>query len=180
MSADELRVAVTTLTDYDAPDPEQEAVRRRFLELCDGHPDALLRTCRPGHLTASALVVDEQRTATLLTLHAKLGRWFQLGGHCDGEGDLAAVALREAEEESGLEGLRCVEGIADLDIHPIASRSEGDHWHYDARFVVVAPGRRQPVISDESLDLRWVELDEPELELDAGLRRLIARAAGTR
>ena len=68
--------------------------------------DACKRECVPGHVTASALVLDHTGTHALLTLHPRFGRWLQLGGHCeDGDPDIAAAALREASEESGIAGL---------------------------------------------------------------------------
>lgn len=171
----ELRTAIALIESYEPPDDEQGKVRDRFLSFCRAHPDCLDRTCSPGHLTASAVVIDAAHTATLLTFHAKIRRWLQLGGHCDGEGDLRAVALREAREESGVSGLRCLPQIVDLDIHPIEEKG-GRHLHYDARFVVEAPQRDAPIRSAESIDLRWFELDRlDQLALDVGLRRLISR-----
>lgn len=164
---------MTALDAYRPADSTQRAVRDEILEYCRVHPDALWPLARPGHLTASAFVVDATGARTLLTLHRKLGRWLQLGGHCDGEGDLAAVALREATEESGIDGLRCMQGIADLDIQEIPGTGEPSHLHFDVRFLVVAPPGAQARASEESLDLRWFDSDELErLDLDHGLLRL--------
>lgn len=130
----------------------------RFVE---EHADCLLRSCVPGHLTGSAWIVDPARTRTLLTHHLKLDKWLQLGGHADGDGDLAAVALREAQEESGLAGVRLVSAeIFDLDRHLIPARkADPEHYHYDLRFLLEADPREPFVVSSESKDLAWVELD---------------------
>ena len=114
----------------------------------------------PGHFTGSAMVLDESCKKVLLTHHAKLHKWIQLGGHADGDPDLAAVALREAREESGIDDVRL--GLYggrvipfDIDIHRIPeSRSIPSHLHFDMRFVVIASSTSY-VVSDESIDLAW-------------------------
>lgn len=131
----------------------------RYRALIDGHPDATLRTCRPGHLTGSALVVDSVGVNTLLLLHAKFGRWLQPGGHADGNANLAAVALREATEETGIDGLRIWPQPLHLDIHEVDPPGEDPHLHYDVRFLVQAPAGAQPRGNHESRGLRWVPLD---------------------
>ena len=118
-SADDLAVARELLAGFD------DDLGDRYRALIDGHADASLRTCRPGHLTGSALVVDSVGTNTLLMLHAKFGRWLQPGGHADGDANLAAVALREATEETGIEGLRIWPQPLHLDIHEVESTWRG-------------------------------------------------------
>jgi len=147
-----------------------------MLARCRSRSDALWPVARPAHLTASAFVVDADGGSTLLTLHRKLGRWLQLGGHCDGDGDLARGALREATEESGIAGLTCYPQIVDLDIQTIPGRDEPPHLHLDVRFLIVAPRGARPIVSEESIELRWFSVAELEsLHLDDGLRRLAAR-----
>ncbi len=159
---------------FEHRDPAQAAARDQMLAFIDRHDDAAERTCGPGHLTASALVVDASGERGLLTLHKKLGRWLQLGGHCDGNTELAGAALREAIEESGIEDLLIDPVPIDLDIHSIPARpGEPEHLHLDTRFVVWAPASARLRISDESLDLRWVTGRELEtLETDTSVRRL--------
>ena len=145
----------------------------RYRRLIDSHPDACQRTCRPGHLTGSALVVDSAGANTLLMLHAKLGRWLQPGGHADGDANLAAVALREATEETGIDALRIWPQPLHLDIHKVDPPGEDTHLHYDVRFLVQAPADAEPKPNHESTDMRWVPLDAlADLIGDPGLLRL--------
>ena len=174
----ELEVARRELASYETQDAEQEQTRARILEWTVRHANAAERSCLSGHLTASALVVDANFERTLLTLHRKLGRWLQLGGHCDGDTNLKAVAWREALEESGFTPAAISARPIDLDIHEIpARRAEPAHLHLDTRYLVVAPDGAEAIRSDESTDLRWFTRREcSELELDASLRRLIVLA----
>jgi len=155
--------------------PEVEPARQRILEFIDQHPDALHRSCLAGHLTGSALVVDPTRGRTLLMLHRKLGRWFQPGGHADGDANLAGVALREAREETGITGLRVATPAIDLDIHEVPA-PEGTHLHLDVRYLVLAPAGAIAPGNHESLELRWVdEAGLAALDPDPGTVRLVRR-----
>lgn len=156
--------------------PDRAAVRRSMLHHLRDHTDALVRTCRPGHLTGSALVVDPSTRRILVLHHAKLQKWLQPGGHADGDAALDRVALREATEETGIEGLRVVLPAVDLDVHEVRPPKEDAHLHLDVRFLVLAPPGAQEVGNHESTALRWVTLEELDaLSDEDGLRRLAVR-----
>ena len=140
-----------------APDDAQERLRTSYLDHLRRHADGLSRSCVPAHLTASALVVDATREHVLLALHRKGGFWAQLGGHCEpSDGTLSGAALREATEESGIEGLRVLgTGPVDLDAHKLSGAFGSCGEHLDVRYLVIAPPDAQPVVSNESDDVRW-------------------------
>lgn len=145
------------LSDYARRWPDETGIGL-FAELLDDAEDPFGRERLAGHFTASAWLVSADGNRLLMTHHRKLGMWLQLGGHADGERDLVAVALKEAEEESGLSGLRVEPAIFDLDRHWIPEhKGVPGHWHYDLRFVVHAEGE-DFVVSDESHDLAWREI----------------------
>ena len=174
---DDLAAATALVRDFVPRDRVQAVHRRRLLGFAARHPDALHRSCEAGHLTASAWVVNHDATQGLVLLHRKIGRWLQPGGHADGEGSLAAVALREATEETGIDGLLVWTAPVDIDVHLFVNRrrTEPDHLHFDVRFLVCAPRHAAPSGNHESDELTWVardQLDEPELGLDASTRRL--------
>jgi 8-oxo-dGTP pyrophosphatase MutT (NUDIX family) len=113
-----------------------------------------------GHVTGSAWVVNDDYTQVVLVHHAKLDKWVQPGGHCDGEADAANVARREAEEETGLAVEPISAEIFDIDVHEIPEywRTPA-HCHYDVRFLLRADSGQTPVVSDESHAARWFDLD---------------------
>lgn len=168
---------LAALADYGRRWPGERATIVLFTELAAAHADAVAyrRDQFPGHFTGSAWLVSRDGERVLLTHHRKLGRWLQPGGHADGDSDLARVALREAEEESGLSGLLVEPALFDLDRHAIPARGdEPEHWHYDVRFVLRATAGEDFVVSAESHDLAWRRIDElaGDPHADASVRRM--------
>ncbi len=164
------------LAEYGRRWPEEAAVVELFGELIDASDvDPFTRERLTGHFTASSWLVDGTGKRVLLTHHRKLDRWLQLGGHADGDRELPLVALREAEEESGLGGLSVEAEIFDLDRHWIPERGDvPGHWHYDARYVVHVGGNEDYIVSDESHDLQWrtIETIANDPQADESLRRM--------
>jgi 8-oxo-dGTP pyrophosphatase MutT (NUDIX family) len=175
---DDLRAsAAALLAGWAPPDREQERLTRMILDHLATHPDAMWRSCPDGHLTASVLVLDASRTMALFTLHPKVGRWVQLGGHCeDGDADLATTARREALEESGIEDVVLLPGPVDVDIHGLECPRGHPNRHLDVRWLAVAPPGAVATPSDESPDLRWFRLDSPPVDADDSTLRLVRLA----
>lgn len=150
------------LAAYVGRQPEHAALADEFSTLLDDPENPFLRERLAGHFTGSAWLVSADGQRVLLTHHRKLGRWLQLGGHADGDRNLARVALKEAEEESGLSGLVLEDGaLFDIDKHWIPERRDvPGHWHYDARYVVRALGSEQFAVSEESLALAWRNIED--------------------
>jgi len=152
-----------------------ERARAEMLAFVDAHDDALHRSCVLGHLTGSALVVDPSSRHILLLFHAKVQRWLQPGGHADGDGNLAHVALRETQEETGIDGLSVVTPAIDLDIHVFHSAAglEPDHLHLDVRHLVLAPTGAVATSNHESEGMAWVALDDlARYDVDPGTIRM--------
>jgi ADP-ribose pyrophosphatase YjhB (NUDIX family) len=166
---------------YATDNPGERAVVSLFTGFAAAHADAAERSLASGHLTGSAWLVSADGKRVLMTLHRKLNRWLQLGGHADGDVDLARVTLREAEEESGLNGLVVEADIFDLDRHEIPARAnEPAHWHYDVRYVVRAGADENFVVGDESHALAWCDIAAlaADESTDESLRRMARKWLG--
>lgn len=152
---------VNSLINYRTSFSEERLFVSEFLELLK-HPDAFQRFHLPGHITGSSWILDASRKFVLLVHHGTLDRWLQPGGHAEGEENVLNVALREAQEETGVKDFKVLQrDIFDLDIHPIPARKGfPDHLHYDIRFLFEADKKEKIVVSDESHDVAWVAIDE--------------------
>lgn len=145
----------------------EEQTLSRMLAFFTEHSNPFERACIPGHFTGSTWLINKAGDKVALCYHKKLKIWLQLGGHADGCEDLAEVAFKEAQEESGIDDLKfwSEDGnnkpqAFDFDIHTIpANKKDPEHLHLDVRFVIQAKNDNL-VLSDESLDLRWFAFDE--------------------
>jgi 8-oxo-dGTP pyrophosphatase MutT (NUDIX family) len=169
------------LRSYQPLDEREREMRDRFVAFLEAHGAAAFDRALPaGHVTASAWIVDPERTHAVLLHHRKLDRWLQLGGHVDGDPDVRRAALREAREESGLRTLRLVtDHIYDVDVHRIPARgTEPAHDHYDLRFALEADPREPLRGNAESHDVRWIALEALDgYAIDDSVRRLAAKTA---
>jgi 8-oxo-dGTP pyrophosphatase MutT (NUDIX family) len=171
---------------FDDDEARGLATLAAFVARCEA---PFARSTLEGHVTGSAVVVDDAGRALLL-FHARLAIWVQPGGHLDpGETDVALAALREAGEESGLPDLALdLDGdgrprILDVDVHPIPAsekRGEPAHFHHDVCFLArTTRAAEAQHDAAESHGLRWVSAPElPGLTLDPATRRRLRKALG--
>lgn len=152
---------VSALNQYSSSYDDEMIFRDQFLELLVS-PRCFERNHLPGHITGSAFIIDGAGKFALLTHHAKLNKWLQPGGHADGDENIFRVALREAEEETGLTNFSLAhEGLFDIDIHTIPARQDfPEHLHYDIRFLFRASRDEKFTITEESNDLAWIPLND--------------------
>ena len=153
---------IQELATYQSQYSRERAFIPRFISLLTNFHNCYSRTLATGHITASAFITDSNRTHALFTLHRKLNRWLQPGGHADGNENVIEVARKEAQEETGLKSLLLVsEDIFDIDIHEIpANRHNPAHFHYDLRYLFTADPSERLIVSSESHKLAWIAITE--------------------
>jgi 8-oxo-dGTP pyrophosphatase MutT (NUDIX family) len=175
MSRDQL---FSLLKSYLPSDAAEQKMHQDTIAFVQANPDCFERSLTIGHVTASGWVVSPDRTMVLLMHHRKLDKWFQPGGHCDGDPNVAAVAEKEVREETGVENVSLLNtGIFDIDIHLIPANSRDQaHFHYDIRFLFEADPREKLTINFESKDVKWVALDDVEgLNDSDSIMRMVAK-----
>ena len=173
------RTLLVALERHEPADDVERAHVTSVVRLIEGQSQCFARGFfTPGHITASAFVLDEAGRL-LLHHHKKLDRWLQLGGHDEGEQDPRLAALREAREESGIIDLAFSEdAIFDVDVHEIpAHKDQPRHFHHDIRYLLRAPAGAKLMRDDlESNALEFVPLEEARVRLaEASADRVIAK-----
>jgi 8-oxo-dGTP pyrophosphatase MutT (NUDIX family) len=166
--------ATRLLDGWRPPDAEQADLRSAYLRHLAAHADGMWRSCVPEHLTTGVLIMSADRRRVLLTLHWAIRLWLQTGGHCEpGDATIAGAALREGQEESGIDGLRLDPVPVRLARHPAGCHPDGPTVHLDVQFVAVAPPDARERRSAESLDLDWFAVDALPADTDDQVRALV-------
>ena len=145
---------------------QEERDRAQMLAFLDGNEGWLTRDNAMAHITASAWVVNPERTHVLMAFHNIYQSWSWVGGHADGDSDLLAVAVREAEEETGVRARPVSEEIFSLESlcvegHVKRGAFVSPHIHMNVTFLLEADGasatRSKP---DENSGVMWVPFEQ--------------------
>ena len=150
------------------PCNEQEMRDRKLILYCLEHQPQLYTRSNPAmHITASAWIVNRERTKVLMAYHNIYRSWSWLGGHADGDEDLLRVALREAREESGLDDVQPVQTdiysveVLTVDGHVKRGEYVSSHLHLNVTYLLEADEKQKLCYKpDENSGVRWFELDE--------------------
>lgn len=161
-------ILLKMLENYHPTDHVEQSFKKQMVEFIVNNTDCFERSLSIGHITASSWLLNKDHSKALLMHHAKLDKWFQLGGHCDGNSDVVAVAIKEAQEESGINSIEIMQpSIFDIDIHLIPeNKKEKAHYHYDVRFLLHVTSDEIISQNNESKELRWIGKDRNELPTD--------------
>lgn len=151
------------LENYQTSDEQEKEHKLRMLNILQQQNDIFSEESPDGHFTASAWLLNHDKTKVLLTLHAKLNRWFQLGGHIErSDATFLDACLREAQEESGIPNISA-EGafVIDVDIHKIPENPKSAaHLHYDVTLCFIADKHAEITMSKESKRLEWIGIND--------------------
>ncbi|MED9820698.1 MAG: NUDIX hydrolase [Christensenellales bacterium] len=147
-------------------DAREAQEKQMMLDLIARFGDAvLLRTCEAAHMTASSIIVSPDRKRTLMAFHRIYQSWAWTGGHADGESEFEAIARREAQEETGITGLkRLGNGAASLEILPVwahvkRGQAVGSHLHLNVSYLFEADDRLPlSVREDENSAVGWLDI----------------------
>lgn len=155
-----------TAHNYQPFDRLEEMHLKQLIQFLEEVVNPYDRTCHIGHVVADAWIVNPERTHVVLVEHGLDGRWLAPGGHCDGDPDVLASAIREAEEETGLTSLTPLldSNLFDVNVGSVPTRErhgliEPTHLHFDICFAFEAPSDAPLTISEESSQLKWVPVD---------------------
>ncbi|MET0464718.1 MAG: NUDIX hydrolase [Chitinophagaceae bacterium] len=166
------------LSAYTTTDKAEQEMVEETIRFVKANENCFSRELLTGHVTGSAWIVNPERTHALMMHHKKLDRWFQPGGHCDGDPDVQAVAAKEAFEETGLEVSLLNETVLDVDVHVIPERKGvPEHKHYDVRFLFSAKMDREELDeNEEANEVRWIALENVCLFNDSeSIGRLVVK-----
>ena len=150
------------------PGNEQEAADKQLmLSFIDRNPDCLDRTNLVAHFSASGWIVNQKRDKVLLCYHKVYDSWSWTGGHADGQSDLEAVALREANEETGVHARSVFPGaIFSLEcLYVMGHEKRGAyvpcHLHLNLTYLLEADEDERLVVNqEENCGVRWFSVED--------------------
>lgn len=163
----ELREKIEKYVPYNE---QEEKDKQTILKYMDTFEDTLTRNNEFGHFTASAWVVNKERTKVLMIYHNIYKSWAWTGGHADGESDLLSVAVREVKEETGVENVKVLDDdIFSLEIvcvngHIKRGKYVSSHVHLNVTYLLeVDENETLRIKEDENSGVKWVPIDEVEV-----------------
>ena len=164
MTRQELRKRIEN---YPPFNEQEERDKTLILDWIQKNENAFLRENEVAHITASAWVVNKDRSKVLMVYHNIYNSWSWLGGHADGDEDLLAVALREVKEESGIKSVRPVSEdifsveVLTVDGHVKKGKYVSSHLHLNVTYLIEADETDELMVKeDENSNVKWFDLKD--------------------
>jgi 8-oxo-dGTP pyrophosphatase MutT (NUDIX family) len=170
----------TKLANYHSPFLEENVSKEKILKFLASCKDPFSRKSLEGHVTASGFLVNNDKSKFLLMHHRKLKKWVQPGGHCDGDADVLAIAIKETKEESGIVSIKPIScQIYDIEVYWFpANLNEKGHYHYDITFLLGTVDNDLLIKNIEANALRWFAFEDYFHEgviVDNPIKRMIKK-----
>lgn len=145
----------------------EERDKESILKCIDTYPDIFERSNPICHMTASAWVTNSDHTKVLMAYHNIYKSFSWLGGHCDGERDCLKVALKEVQEESGINNVKPISDeiisleVLTVDGHYKRGKYVSSHLHLNVTYLIEADDSQELRIKeDENSAVKWFGVDE--------------------
>lgn len=154
--------SIRQIENYPPFNEQEEKDKALILGWISNNENAFSRENTVAHITASAWVVNKDRSKVLMVYHNIYNSWSWLGGHADGETNLLSIAIREVKEEAGISNVRPVsEEIFSLesltvDGHVKKGNYVSSHLHLNITYLLEADSEEQvSVKADENSGVMW-------------------------
>ena len=157
---------IEDIKNYRPYNEQERHDKELILAFLEKNEDAFERGNETAHMTASAWVVNKDRTKVLMVYHKIYNSWSWTGGHADGERNLLAVAVREVREETGVYAVPVHDDIYSLEIltvdgHEKRGKYVSSHLHMNVTYLLEADETAPlKVCEDENTGVAWFALDE--------------------
>ena len=148
---------INQIKEYKPYNEQEERDKILILDWIRNNENAFSRENTVAHMTASAWVVNRERTRVLMVYHNIYNSWSWLGGHADGETDLLSVAIREVKEEAGISNVHPVSE----EIFSMESLTVDGHLHFNLTYLLEADSEEAVSIkADENSGVAWFSPEE--------------------
>ena len=155
------------IENYIPVNEQEEKDKKIILDYMQKNSDYLTRENEMVHFTTSIWTVNKERTKTLMVYHSIYDSWSWIGGHADGEEDLASVALRELKEETGVKSASLVSNdifsieILTVDGHMKKGKYVPSHLHFNVTYLAETEEEQELVVNeDENKDVKWFSFQD--------------------
>lgn len=160
---------INSIREYIPCNEQESKDKELILDAIENYDNLLTRENTIMHITSSGYVVNKKRDKVLMIYHKIYNSWAWTGGHADGEADLLHVAIKEAQEETGIENVKAVtENIFSIDVlnvngHIKRGEYVSCHLHLNVTYLLEADEDDKLVINEEETEgVKWLPIDKLE------------------
>ena len=152
---------------YNPINEQEKKDKEIILDFINKNDNVLFRDNEIAHITSSGFIVNKSRNKTLMIHHNIYNSWGCTGGHADGNSDLIKVAIKEAQEETGIKHVKpIIDDICSIDILPVNAHIKrgkyvASHLHLSVAYILEADENEELVVKeDENSGVKWVDIDK--------------------